>query len=121
MDSDAILRRFFNERQILASLKHPNIAHLIDGGTTDDGLPFFVLEYVEGATIIEFAERENLDFEERLKIFRQICAAVSFAHSNLVIHRDLKPSNILVTKDGNVKLLDFGIAKILSPGWKAAR
>ena len=113
MDSDAILRRFFNERQILASLKHPNIAHLIDGGTTDDGLPYFVLEYVEGETITDFVERENLDIEARLKIFRQICEAVSFAHSNLVIHRDLKPSNILVTEDGNAKLLDFGIAKLL--------
>ncbi|MET0752980.1 MAG: protein kinase, partial [Pyrinomonadaceae bacterium] len=113
MDSDAILRRFFTERQILASLKHPNIAHLIDGGTTGDNLPFFVMEHVEGETIIEYAERENLDLEERLKLFREVCAAVSFAHTNLVIHRDLKPSNILVTKDGNAKLLDFGIAKLL--------
>lgn len=113
MDSDAILRRFFTERQILASLKHPNIAHLIDGGTTGDDLPFFVMEHVEGETIIEYAERENLDVEDRLKLFREVCAAVSFAHTNLVIHRDLKPSNILVTKDGNAKLLDFGIAKLL--------
>jgi serine/threonine protein kinase len=113
MDSDAILRRFFNERQILASLKHPNIAHLIDGGTTEGGLPFFVMEHVEGETIAEYAARENLDLAGRLKLFRKVCAAVSFAHTNLVIHRDLKPSNILVTKDGNVKLLDFGIAKLL--------
>ena len=114
MDSDEVLRRFVNERQILASLKHPNIAHLIDGGTTDDGLPFFVLEYVEGATILEYAARENLGLEERLKLFREVCAAVSFAHQNLVIHRDLKPSNILITKNGKVKLLDFGIAKLLN-------
>jgi serine/threonine protein kinase/tetratricopeptide (TPR) repeat protein len=113
MDSDAVLRRFFNERQILASLEHPNIARLIDGGTTDDGLPFFVMEYVEGTTILEFADAENLDLEEKLELFRQICAAVSYAHQNLVIHRDLKPSNILITKDGVVKLLDFGIAKLL--------
>jgi len=113
MDSDAILRRFFNERQILASLKHPNIAHLVDGGTTDDGLPYFVMEHVEGETIMEYAARKNLDLADRIKLFREACAAVSFAHANLVIHRDLKPSNILVTKDGNVKLLDFGIAKLL--------
>ncbi len=113
MDSEAILRRFVNERQILASLEHPNIAHLVDGGTTEKGLPYFVLEYIEGETIIDYAIRENLDLEERLKLFREVCAAVSFAHSNLVIHRDLKPSNILVTKVGKVKLLDFGIAKLL--------
>ncbi|CAN5852438.1 hypothetical protein BH20ACI4_BH20ACI4_15730 [soil metagenome] len=113
MDSDAILHRFLNERQILASLKHPNIAHLIDGGTTDEELPFFVMEYVEGANILEYADAENLDLDKRLNLFREICAAVSFAHRNLIIHRDLKPSNVLVTTDGNVKLLDFGISKIL--------
>jgi serine/threonine protein kinase/tetratricopeptide (TPR) repeat protein len=115
MDSAAVLRRFINERQILASLEHPNIARLIDGGTTDEKLPFFVMEYVEGETIIEYAERENLDLDARLKLFREVCHAVSFAHQNLVIHRDLKPSNILVTKDGEPKLLDFGIAKIHNP------
>lgn len=98
---------------ILASLKHPNIAHLIDGGTTNDGLPYFVMEYVEGVSIIEYAKSENLDLNERLDLFREVCAAVSFAHQNLVIHRDLKPSNILITNDGKVKLLDFGIAKLL--------
>lgn len=113
MDSDAVLRRFINERQILASLEHPNIAHLIDGGTTTDGTPFFVMEYVEGETVTDYATRENLDLEARLKLFRRICAAVAFAHRNLVIHRDLKPSNILVTTDGTPKLLDFGIAKLL--------
>jgi len=113
MDSDAVLRRFINERQILASLEHPNIARLIDGGTTADNLPFFVMEYVEGTGVLEFAEAKNLNLEERLNLFREVCAAVSFAHQNLVIHRDLKPSNVLVTNDGKVKLLDFGIAKLL--------
>ncbi len=113
MDSDAILKRFVNERQILASLEHPNIARLIDGGTTDDGLPFFVMEYVEGESINSYAERKELSLAERLDIFREVCSAVSFAHQNLVIHRDLKPSNILITKDGKVKLLDFGIARLL--------
>ncbi len=118
MDSDAVLRRFINERQILASLEHPNIARLIDGGTTADGLPFFVMEYVEGTTILEFAAAKNLNLEERLNLFREVCAAVSFAHQNLVIHRDLKPSNVLVTNDGKVKLLDFGIAKLLKSAEK---
>lgn len=113
MDSDAVLHRFLNERQILASLEHPNIAHLIDGGTTDDGSPYFVMEYVEGIPIIEFAEMQSLDLKERLDLFREVCSAVSFAHQNLVIHRDLKPSNILITKESKVKLLDFGIAKLL--------
>ena len=113
MDSEAVLRRFINERQILASLEHPNIARLIDGGTTSDGIPFFVMEFVEGETITEYAEGKNLDLEERLDLFREVCDAVSFAHQNLVIHRDLKPSNILITKEGKVKLLDFGIAKLL--------
>ena len=113
MDSDAVLRRFLNERQILASLEHPNIAHLIDGGTTGNDLPFFVMEYVEGEPIIEYSRRNNLDLKARLNIFLKVCAAVSFAHQNLVIHRDLKPSNILITKDRDVKLLDFGIAKLL--------
>ncbi|MEQ1646185.1 MAG: serine/threonine-protein kinase, partial [Pyrinomonadaceae bacterium] len=113
MDSDAILSRFVNERQILASLEHPNIAHLIDGGTTEDGLPYFVMEHVEGEAINRYAEQQNLDLDARLDLFRQVCSAVSFAHQNLVIHRDLKPSNILITNDGKVKLLDFGIAKLL--------
>ncbi len=113
MDSTAILRRFFNERQILASLDHPNIARLIDGGTTEDGLPFIVMEYIDGETILGYAAKSNLTINERLDLFRKVCSAVSFAHSNLVVHRDLKPSNILVGKDGNPKLLDFGIAKIL--------
>ena len=113
MDSDAIQKRFINERQILASLEHPNIAHLIDGGTTSDALPFFVMEYIEGETILDYATKKDLDLEARLELFRKVCSAVSYAHQNLVIHRDLKPSNILVTNDGTPKLLDFGIAKLL--------
>jgi len=113
MDSDSVLRRFRAERQILASLDHPNIARLLDGGTTDDGHPYFVMELVEGLPIDKYAEVEGLSVEARLELFRQVCAAVSYAHQHLVIHRDLKPSNILVTADGTAKLLDFGIARIL--------
>ncbi|HEX7880812.1 MAG TPA: serine/threonine-protein kinase [Candidatus Eisenbacteria bacterium] len=116
MDSDSVLRRFRAERQILASLDHPNIAGLLDGGTTDDGLPYFVMELVEGRPIDEYAETKGLSIEARLELFRQVCAAVSYAHQHLVIHRDLKPSNIHVTNDGTVKLLDFGIARILGSG-----
>lgn len=113
MDSDAIVKRFSNERQILASLDHPNIAHLIDGGTTADGQPYFVMEYVSGEPIVDYALSQGLGLSERLDLFRQVCAAVSYAHQNLVIHRDLKPSNILVNTSGVPKLLDFGIAKVL--------
>jgi non-specific serine/threonine protein kinase/serine/threonine-protein kinase len=120
MDSDDMLRRFRNERQILAQLDHPNIARLLDGGTTDDGLPYFVMEYVDGATIDDYAEQHRLSISDRLKLFRQVCAAVSYAHQHLAIHRDIKPSNILVTSEGIPKLLDFGIAKLLSPGARPA-
>ena len=113
MDTDAILKRFVMERQILASLEHPFIARLLDGGTTYDGLPYFVLEYVEGSSVLEFCESKNLSLNERLQLFRKICDAVTYAHQNLVVHRDLKPSNILVNKNGEPKLLDFGIAKLL--------
>ncbi len=115
MDSDAMLRRFRFERQILASLEHPHIARLLDGGMTADGLQFFALEYVKGQPLDEYCDEKDLSINERLRLFLQVCAAVSFAHSRLVVHRDLKPSNILVTPDGTVKLLDFGIAKILTP------
>src|SRR5581483_11569835 len=115
MDSDAILRRFRNERQILASLNHPHIARLIDGGTTADGLPYLVMEYIEGQPIDVYCDQRKLATAERLKLFRSVCAAVHYAHQNLVIHRDLKPSNILVTAEGAPKLLDFGIAKLLRP------
>ena len=115
MDSDAMLRRFRHERQILASLEHPNIARLLDAGRAADGLPYFAMEFVKGKPLDEFCDEKNLNIQERLRLFLQICAAVSFAHSRLVVHRDLKPTNILVTENGTVKLLDFGIAKILTP------
>ncbi len=115
MDTEAVLRRFIQERQILSRLEHPNIARLLDGGTTNDGLPFFVMEYVEGLPVTRFCDRHQLDTKERLKLFRQICSAVAYAHQNLIVHRDLKPSNILVTEGGIPKLLDFGIAKLLDP------
>jgi serine/threonine protein kinase len=116
LDTEDILRRFRNERQILAQLDHPNIARLIDGGTTEDGLPYFVMEYVNGEPITAYCDANALPTTERLKLFRKVCAAVTYAHQNLVIHRDLKPSNILVTQEGEPKLLDFGIAKLLSTG-----
>jgi serine/threonine protein kinase len=114
MDTDFIVRRFRRERQILARLNHPNIARLLDGGTTEAGTPYFVMEYVEGRELLEFCERENLTLDERLESFCRICAAVAYAHQNLIVHRDLKPSNILVTGRGEPKLLDFGISKILT-------
>jgi serine/threonine protein kinase/tetratricopeptide (TPR) repeat protein len=114
MDSEEILRRFRTERQILAALEHPNIARLLDGGTTDRGLPYFVMEYVEGSPITGYCDRENLSIPERLRLFRTVCSAVQFAHQSLVVHRDLKPGNILVGTDGTPKLLDFGIAKLLN-------
>jgi non-specific serine/threonine protein kinase/serine/threonine-protein kinase len=113
LDTDDILRRFRNERQILAQLDHPNVARLIDGGTTDDGLPYFVMEYVKGEPIGAYCNAHALTTADRLNLFRKVCAAVTYAHQNLVIHRDLKPSNILVTHEGEPKLLDFGIAKLL--------
>ena len=115
MDTEFVLRRFRHERQILASLHHPNIAPLLDGGTTEDGLPYFVMEHIEGSPIDEYCDERKLSIIERLKLFRTVCAAVHYAHQNLVIHRDIKPANILITADGAPKLLDFGIAKILNP------
>jgi tetratricopeptide (TPR) repeat protein len=116
MDTAAMLRRFRNERQILASFDHPNIARLLDGDTTEDGRPYFVMEYVEGLPIDDYCGRQALPVTERLELFRQVCAAVSYAHRRAVIHRDLKPSNILVGADGAPKLLDFGIARLVQPG-----
>ncbi len=113
MDTDALLRQFRHERQILASLDHPNIARLLDGGTTDDGLPYFVMEFIEGVRIDEYCDARRLSVTGRLELFRRVCAAVSYAHQHLVVHRDIKPSNILVTSEGTPKLLDFGIARIL--------
>jgi serine/threonine-protein kinase len=113
MDTDEILRRFRSERQILAHLDHPNIAKLFDGGTTEDGRPYFVMEHVEGRPIDEYCDDRKLTTRERLELFRSVCSAVHFAHQNLIVHRDLKPGNILVTDGGIPKLLDFGIAKLL--------
>jgi len=115
MDTDQIVRRFHHEQKILASLTHPNIAQFFDGGTTDDNLPFYAMEYIEGVFVDDFCLKENLGHNERLRLFRQICSAVQYAHQNLIIHRDLKPKNILVTRDGTPKLLDFGIGKMLTP------
>lgn len=112
-DTELILERFRNERQILASQDHPNIARLLDGGTTEEGIPYLVMELVEGAPIDDYCDARKLDVTSRLQLFRQVCGAVQYAHQRLVIHRDLKPSNILVTPEGSPKLLDFGIAKLL--------
>lgn len=116
LSTSTIVRRFRHERQILASLEHPHIARLLDGGMSDDGVPFYVMEYIEGEPIEEFCRARHLGLRERLELFRQVCAAVSYAHRRLIVHRDLKPSNILVTGEGRAKLLDFGIAKVLSQG-----
>jgi len=116
MDTEQVLTRFRSERQILASLDHPNIARLLDGGSTDQGLPFFAMEYIDGEPIDTYAGRAGLSVEDRLRLFLQVCGAVAYAHQNLVIHRDIKPLNILVTSEGTPKLLDFGIAKVLHPG-----
>ena len=110
-----ILRRFRAERQILARLDHPHIAQLIDGGATEDGLPYLVMDLVEGIPLDRYCEAHQLPINKRLQLFRDICSAVSHAHQHLIVHRDLKPANILVTADGTVKLLDFGIAKLLQP------
>ncbi len=115
MDSDEIVRRFRGERQILAGLDHPNIARILDGGTTEDRLPYFAMEYVEGEPIDAWCDRQRLTTRQRLQLFRQVCAAVHVSHRHLVVHRDLKPGNILVTAGGVPKLLDFGIAKLLHP------
>jgi non-specific serine/threonine protein kinase/serine/threonine-protein kinase len=118
-DTRSVLERFFNERQILASLDHPNIARLLDGGTTEDGVPYLVMELIEGQPIDQYFDAHQLTITQRLEIFRQICSAVQYAHQRLVIHRDIKPSNILVTADGAPKLLDFGIAKLLDPSGRS--
>jgi len=115
MDSDEIIRRFHNERQILAELQHPNIARLLDGGTTPDGRPYFAVEQVEGEPIHRYCDARRLLTRARLELFRKVCAAVHFAHQHLVVHCDLKPANILVDTSGEPKLLDFGIAKLLAP------
>ena len=119
-DRSDLSARFRAERQILASLDHPGIARLLDGGTTDDGRPYLVMEYIEGAPLDQYCDQHRLGLDARIDLFRQVCAAVQYAHQNLVVHRDIKPSNILVTADGVPRLLDFGIAKLLE-GAAAAR
>lgn len=113
LNIEKIRRNFAREKEILATLAHPNIATLLDAGTTDDGIPYLVMEYIEGVSVDEFCRSRNLSLTARLKLFNKVCEAVAFAHRNLIIHRDLKPSNILVTADGEPKLLDFGISKLL--------
>lgn len=113
--SPETIAHFRAERQILANLEHPNIARLLDGGARADGLPYLIMEYVEGMTPGDYCRQHNLSIEQRLLLFRQICSAVHYAHQNMVIHRDLKPANILVTPQGTPKLLDFGIARVFNP------
>lgn len=115
-DTDEILRRFQAERRILAQLDHPNIARLLDAGTTDDGLPYFVMEYIDGVPITSYARETRLSVAQRLQLFLKVCEAVQFAHQHRVVHRDLKPGNIFVRQDGEPKLLDFGIAKFIAAG-----
>lgn len=115
MDTDFIVRRFRHERQILASFEHPFIARLLDGGTTPDGVPYFVMEYIEGQTLYNYCDERRLPLRDRLKIFQKVCSAILYAHERQIIHRDIKPSNILINRSGSPKLLDFGIAKILDP------
>src|SRR5262245_32042422 len=110
-----VVRRFRDERQILAGLNHPGIARLFDGGLTADGLPFFAMEFVEGVAIDKYCDARALSVDERLALFARVCDAVAHAHGKQVVHRDIKPSNILVTETGEPRLLDFGIAKLLDP------
>ena len=115
LDTEEVLRRFLNERQLLADLDHPGITRLIDAGVTDDGRPCLVMEFVEGVPIDRWCGEHRTSVRQRLELFRRVCETVDYAHRRGVVHRDLKPGNVLVTEDGRPKLLDFGIAKILKP------
>jgi serine/threonine protein kinase len=115
MSAAWLQRRFRQERQTLASLEHPNIARLLDGGVTGDGQPYLAMEYVPGRPIDAYCDERRLTIDERLALFSTVCEAVQHAHRNLVVHRDLKPGNVLVTSDGVPKLIDFGVAKMLGP------
>jgi eukaryotic-like serine/threonine-protein kinase len=121
LDTESLLRRFKAERQILAQLSHPNIAHLLDGGATEEGAPYLVMEYIEGKPIDVYCDDRELGVNERLDLFRSLCSAVHYVHQHLMVHGDLKCGNVLVTDQGVVKLLDFGIAKLLSPAPGATR
>jgi serine/threonine protein kinase len=121
LDTDSLLRRFKAERQILAQLSHPNIAHLLDGGATEEGAPYLVMEYIEGNPIDVYCDVRQLGVTERIDLFRDLCAAVHYVHQHLMVHGDLKGGNVLVTEQGVVKLLDFGIAKLLGPSPSAVR
>jgi serine/threonine-protein kinase len=116
MDSELVIKRFRHERQMLAALDHPNIARLFDGGTTAEGLPYFVMEFVTGSPIDQYADQQRLSIADRMKLCLDVFAAVQHAHDRQIVHRDLKPGNVLVTADGRIKLLDFGIAKWLGSG-----
>jgi eukaryotic-like serine/threonine-protein kinase len=118
--SPQAVARFRDERQILAALDHPNIVRLLDGGSTDDGIPYLVMEHIEGGTLTHYARERNLTVRAQVMLIRQVCAALQYAHQNLVVHRDVKPSNILVDKGGTPKVLDFGIAKLLAPSTELA-
>jgi len=113
--SPEFIERFRNERQVLANFDHPNIARILDGGDTTDGMPFYVMEYVEGRPIDKYCDEDKLSLNDRLKLFQKLCGSLQYLHQNQVVHRDLKPGNILVSNEGVVKLLDFGIAKQLGP------
>ena len=115
LHTDTNIQRFYKERRILSSLEHPNIARLYDGGMTEDGRPYLVMEYVDGVPIHHYVKNNNLRPDQVLKLFHQVCEAVRYAHNHFVIHRDLKPDNIYVTSSGTVKVLDFGVAKIVDP------
>ena len=115
MDTPSNIARFKRERNILANLDHPHIAQMLDGGLTDQGLPYLVMECIDGVPLLSYCDRNKLSIPERLELFEDVCKAVNHAHQNAIIHRDLKPSNIFVTDAGDVKVLDFGIAKLMDP------